>query len=569
MKRYAHVLGLAVVAALLLVSTGCNPRIDAIRVSTSTLNIGLTEAPQTFEVWNILPSEMDVALDVVPTRSWVVPDVSQLTCPPPESLTGPFVKRRVTVTIDRSGLQRGTHTASIELRGAGVFPKVVSIQVEQETAPEERDDLNIVNPKYTYSEPYLLDFSFSLEDKQGNAVSAEPAQFEVEAVEGAQPVGMESGVHLKRASARQLFIDLVLDYTFSMQTTAGAIPAMEAAAKDTLLPALNSDALVGVVEFHREDREAQRVASFSVDRGYVRNRIDAIQDEYVGSYYAGSAVWDAVMFSLEAFQTGNPLYQARYIVLFSDGDDYGTSLVRPDEVVEEARERDVHIFTIGFGDSVNVTDLRYVARSTGGAYVPAASVASLEDAFQTIVEQLGGQYNLRWASLVRDDDKAFKPKFTLSIGDDEATYTAPRNFVPSDHRGDALRGELALVPSDTEMSTVVYLRAVYVPRFINELHVFFESELPFTVGVVDAAEDGLLAGDWLVSRTEAPEEGGVWVDMVASTANTYLPFAVFGPMLRLDFGQLEDDTTPLFTSVTVDNTVYPAGQSFVVRGFED
>ncbi len=108
-----------------------------------------------------------------------------------------------------------------------------------------------------------------------------------------------------------------------------------------------------------------------------------------------------------------------------------------------------------------------------------------------------------------------------------------------------------------------------MPRFINELHVFFESELPFTVGVVDAAEDGLLAGDWLVSRTEAPEEGGVWVDMVASTANTYLPFAVFGPMLRLDFGQLEDDTTPLFTSVTVDNTVYPAGQSFVVRGFED
>lgn len=570
MRSYQYLTGLTVVTALALCSAGCNPRIDAIRVSTPMLNIGLTEAPQTFEVWNASRTAPTVELRVIASEAWVIPDRRTLSCPPPDAAGGPYIKRRVTVTIDRDRLAQGDHTAEIELRGEGVFSKVVKLEVRQQSSPEERDELNIVNPKYTFSAPYLLDFSFSLEDKEGNAVSAEPAQFDVQAFEGPRAISVESGVHIKRASARQLFIDLVLDYTYSMQVTPGAIAGMESAAKDTLLPALNTDAMVGVVEFHREDREAQRVASFSEDRQYVRRRIDAIQDEYVGGYYGGSAIWDSLMVSLDSFDAYNPLYQARYIVLFTDGDDNGTSLARPDEVVEVALERDVHIFTIGFGDAVNEAELAYVADETDGAYIPANSVDSLETAFGSIADQLGGQYNLRWASLVRDDDQAFRPAFTLSIAGNEASYMAEDDFIPSENVGDVAQGELALVPSDTESSTVVYLRALYVPRSIDELHIFFESEFPFTVGAVEAADEGLLAGDWNVDPNPVPELGGVWVDITARTPGTYLPFAVFGPMLKLDFGHLEDDSTPLFTSVYVDNTVYPEveGQSFVVRGFE-
>ena len=118
MTRQAYLCALAALVATTLCFSGCNPRVDAIRVSTDTLNIGLTEAPQTFEVWNTKPVMPSVDLDVVPTESWVVPDATQISCPPPESASGPYVRRRLTVTIDRSGLAPGTHTAAIELRGA-------------------------------------------------------------------------------------------------------------------------------------------------------------------------------------------------------------------------------------------------------------------------------------------------------------------------------------------------------------------------------------------------------------------------------------------------------------------
>jgi hypothetical protein len=193
-------------------------------------------------------------------------------------------------------------------------------------------------------------------------------------------------------------------------------------------------------------------------------------------------------------------------------------------------------------------------------------VDQLDDVFRQIVQDLDGQYNVRWASLKRDDE-SFIPSFNLVVNTASVTYTASQSFVPTRYEGDVLRGSLRLVPSGDEESTTVFLRASYVPRAIRRMVITGQSDFDFSVALVGTADDGLMAGWNEPDFTQDPETGEFSIEV--RTTGPAIDFATFGPMLRFGFDVQADNPQELFTAFEVDNTIYAetGEQYFVVEGF--
>jgi hypothetical protein len=340
-----------------------------------------------------------------------------------------------------------------------------------------------------------------------------------------------------------------------MQSVPGAIAAMEEAASNVFLPALNEDALVAVSEFHRDDRNSELAAVPSVNRDYTRTRIAAIQSEFVRNFQSGARVYDAIDTAVRRFGPANPAGEDRYIVVFADGRDT-SSMSTPDAVVSAARAARVTVYAVGFGPGAAGRPLADIAERTGGALFEAATVNELGAAFQKIVEELHSRYVLRWATL-RRDSRLFYPSFSVAIGGAAGAHTAQIPYAAGAHAGDVLRGRLRLVSSDSQDRTTLFLRADYVPRNVSRFKLWLQTTHPFTVSLVDVADDGL-AGGWEFTYQESA--AGRWIEFW-SADSTPLPFAAFGPLLRIEFNGIID--TPV-TGVFVDNSVYVNGQTFAV-----
>lgn len=567
MKAVLQIFGVMLLAVAGLLGTGCPPDpVDAIDFSNATLDFERSELPRFLEVWNINPAVARLNLSVTPSNSWIVLNVRSLSSDAPNFTSGPYHKQTLQVSIDRSRLSAGQHTGSIIFSAPGIVTRSVQVQVTQDTSGN-LGNLNVVNPVVSYSDPYLIDFSFSLHDSEGHGVVRDPAIFRVLAREGSQAIPNETDVYLQRGAARQLKVALVLDYTESMQVSTGAIAAMEDAAKNILLPALNEDALVSVSEFHRDDAEATVVAPFTVDRAYTRDRIDAVQGEVVRGFYSASRMLDAVLDAAGTFEAGREDQESRYILLFTDGDDT-SSTADTNAVVDLATARGIRIYAIDFGSDAISADLDELTERTDGTLFSAETVGDLDESFRQIVQDLDGQYTVRWASVARSSTP-FLPGFTLMLGNDSASYTAATNFVPTLHAGNGpLEGKLRFVSSDSENATTVYLRADYVPRLINRFKIYLASPTGFTVDPVDGMSDGLLGG-WTLTSTEDLLGNGITLDFESTGAP--MPFGAFGPMLRISFDALLPENQPLFDTVYVDNTIYEegGGQRFVVEGYDN
>lgn len=558
--RFANPLVAGIVAACITLS-GCFILIDALFVSNSVLDFGLNELPMFIQVWNGNTEAGTLTIAVTTSAPWILTDLDEVVSQAPSG-TGALDKQTVRVQIDRRGLAAGNYEGWVRFSAPGVKSVEVTVRAQQDQ-DSVVGALNITNPTYAYSKPYLIDFQFALEDALGDPVVAEPDEFVINALEGSKIVTADTGLHLRRSAARQLRIDLVLDYSLSMQQIPGAIAAMEDAAKNIFLPALNTDALVGILEFHRDDQAAARVAQFTVERDILRQRIDSIQADFVHGFYSGSRTWDALMQSLDEFSLLGGAQEDRYILLFSNGSDTSSTATR-NQVVAKAILRGVHVLAVGFGLSVDEGSLIDLTQRTGGAYFPSGSVGALDDAFQQIVYGLGAQYTLRWATLQRSG--SFKPSFTISLDGAADTYTADDSYVISQYADSVVQGRLRVVSSFVENRATAFLRADYMPRFIYSMSVFVRSSLPFTVEVVDADNDGLLS-KWTKKVVDDPVNNGKWIDV--TSPGPPIPFATFGPLLLFNFGQVPDTVTSLFDLVTVDNTLYQqTGQSFVVEGFE-
>jgi len=537
-----------------LLSTGCPARKDAIAVSQPAYDFGLSRQPWNLEVWNSNSSLSRLDFSVSTPTPWI-------TCSPTSGTSADAADRRViTVTVSRYGLAAGVHSGHIMITANGVKPRRVDVTLTSDGSEAQAGALRVEDVGYSYSSPYLMDFTFVIQDQHRAPVILEPAAIGVTCAEDNIPTSsVEAPAYLASASAKQGALYLVLDYTASMAATPGAINAMEAAVKDVLLPSLSADTLVGVYEFHRHDVAPARVCGFSADKDFVAAQIDTIRD-LVGPFASATRCWDAVHAALGEFDTQNGRDETRNLVFISDGKD--TSSARtPDEVRQRARARGVRVYGIGFGDELDMAALQAVTCSIPGRLYVALEASDIGAGFQHAADNLAAQYTLRWATLKRADIE-FVPSFKLEIGDSRASYVSPVPFDVDDYKGNELEGVLRLAPSISGGRTTYFLRAAYVPRYMWDLHIYARSGSAFNVEKVAAADNGL-CGDWEMTAEGGPIEG---MRIRLSTPGppsfeTALPFASFGPILRFDF----DGAAAPFTELYVDNSVYTAGQSFRIE----
>lgn len=546
--RYVGMLSFLLTVAFVL--SGCN--VDAIDASNLSLNFERNQAPWPISVWNTNPEIAELTITVRTSEPWIQVAPDQVKSGAPEGVS--FDKQEIVVQIDRSLLSTvGTHEGEIRLTAPGVKPRSIKVSVYNESVTPV-GGLSMVNPVVTYSTPYLVEFAFALRDKDDRAVVAEPNQFAISAREDATQIGDIHGLAMKRGAARQLWLEMVLDYSIAMQQVEGGIAEMEYAATEILLNSLNADALVGVSEFHRDDQESNLVIPFNVDKQETAAAISEIQSTYVRGFASGARMYDALLSAIQRFgDVSVDAEDSRYVVLFSNGADTSSTSFAT-QVVAEALARRVQIIVVGFGETIDSGPLLSLASLTSGRYISAQKIEDLQPAFERIVEDLQGQYVVRWASLRRDSSAVY-PNLTVAFGSSNASHTAISAFRATDFTGDPLAGRLTLVQSDTTERTTVFLRANYMPRGIRKIACWIQSNQQFTASLVDTADDGLL-GAW--NLTQTAEEGGTWVIMESATATDYAPFAAFGPLIRLSFDGVANEP---FTTFFIDNSLYTEGQT--------
>ncbi len=537
--------------------SGCD--VDAIWTSKTgiDINFGTDSNPQAFDIANINASLGTITVSITADKAWIKVAPTVATCKPPEG--GRRIQTTIEVNIDRSKITSlGKHEGTITLKAIGVKPVSLKVKALQEELAPVLPPLNIVNPVTTYNNPYLVEFSFSLRDKDDRAVRAEPAQFVVAGYENEYQVGNPQGLLLRRGAARQLWLELVLDYSVLMEEIENAIPEMERAIREVLLPNLNEDVLVSASGFYRATSESSVIVPYTVDKEHVANKIEACRTQLFHGWASGAKVYEALLSSIKRFQEQELSEEdEKYIVLFCNGLDT-SSKVSASDVINAAKSAGVHIIVVGFGETMDSADLITLAQNAEGRYISASSLEDLQSSFDRVVEDLDCQYVVRWASL-RRDAVAVRPSFTLTLttqeGSASATYATNKKFVARDWEGDSLQGKLVLIQSETPGNTTVFLRANYVPYDISELRFYVGSAHNYVVSVVDAANDGLLGG-WTKSQTTEPDGR----QLIILKGNTPIPFASFGAMLRFEFTEVVDEP---FTAFDVDNSLYSDGQSFV------
>lgn len=102
-----------------------------------------------------------------------------------------------------------------------------------------------------------------------------------------------------------------------------------------------------------------------------------------------SALNDAVYNSLSLIDTTEKK-APRLLVVFSDGDE-NYSKKKIGDIIKYAKSKDIHIFTIGFGYTID-NNLMYMANYTGGKYYKAKSKAELTSIFRDIYMSLRFYY---------------------------------------------------------------------------------------------------------------------------------------------------------------------------------
>ncbi|NLN94323.1 MAG: hypothetical protein GX130_13595 [Candidatus Hydrogenedens sp.] len=553
MKYFKYSIQCLLLLSLAAVFSGCS--VDAIWVSRPALDFSLDESPMYFDVANNNADLGTITVNITTSKNWIKVAPQTIPCKPPTE-TG-LQRERIEVRIDRRLIDsKGKHSGEITLRASGVKKVTLKVSVVQGSVSPTLTPLNITNPKVTYEKPSLIEFAFSLRDEDGHAVTEESTNFQVKAFENQEPVDTSAGLSLRSGRSRQLWLSLVLDYSVNMAEIPDAFEEMERVATEVLLPSLNDDALVSVSAFYRETESSREIVPFTVDRAFTTEQIQAIRTHYLTGFRSRAAIYDALDAAIEQFPEDERTEKDdRYIVLFCNGRDF--TRVPPMEVVrDKALKKNVQIYVACLGDTMDADKLITLARATNGRFVAADSLDTLEAAFERIVEDLQGQYIVRWAS-ARADTNSVIPSFSLILDGATASYKAPNAFIPSRYLGDRMKGELLLVQSEAPgQNTTVFLRAHYVPWGIDQLQFLVHSDYNYSVALVDFTSDALLAGWNLDVEDAGPGEKYITV----TTDRDYIPFAAFGPMLHFVFTAEVDDP---FTYFIVEDPGYTDGQEFV------
>lgn len=165
---------------------------------------------------------------------------------------------------------------------------------------------------------------------------------------------------------------LVIDRSGSMRGTPLS-DAQNAAKK--FLDRLSASDEAGLVSFGGSVSYDQ---SWTMNKNTVKTAIDMLTAN------GGTPLWRAVQ---QASQLTRARLNKKVLIVLTDGENNDNS-VSLQNAINQARSDSVIVFTIGLGNSVNITDLRQLATQTGGKYYSAPSSSDLDAIYQAIARQL-------------------------------------------------------------------------------------------------------------------------------------------------------------------------------------
>ncbi len=501
------------------------------------------------------------------------------------------------------------------------------------TAPESHahgylDRVHVSNPQWarnvgpripwfrrTFSEPYLIDYTFKLQDFLGGKIFPEQDSLDLIVFEENTPSGnsLEGAQHVGFDDIRLNRTFVVLDYTQSIYKAdltppfGSFVVSMEEGVK-FYINEHQPDAQIGLYEFHREDMDPKKVANFTTNKQYLLDRVDDIEEEFVQGFPASTRCWDGVLAAVQEFNittTETLLDESRYVVFVTDGIDE-SSYANLAQITNAALARQVSIYPIAYSPVVTdqaLIDLLSLAITTGGDLIVTPEVIAnrppyislipeiyeaptLNDAFQYIINIRRSIINARWVTLERFDSKAFSPAFMLEydykpfLADENSTeilhnidvFMDDEVYYPESYAGDLLGGRLKMtVTPPVYGQTTAYIRSVYMPRHITQINLYIKAPLPgvgdYEVSIVPPEENGIPIANWVVELVDEDEFGGRWYELYTPNPSleTELPYAWIGNLLKIEFTNLAN-LRDLFSDefeIMTDNTIYPVGQYFV------
>jgi hypothetical protein len=123
-------------------------------------------------------------------------------------------------------------------------------------------------------------------------------------------------------------------------------------------------------------RASRLLQNFTSDKALLNQAIDSV----VAS--GGTPLFDSILDALDLFVQAPPSSNPAVVVL-TDGEDTESSNT-PLDVIQQAQQQSIQIFTIGLGRGIGFPPLQNIARETGGTFVEAVDADALIQLFQAI-----------------------------------------------------------------------------------------------------------------------------------------------------------------------------------------
>nr|HMT21616.1 VWA domain-containing protein [Promineifilum sp.] len=209
---------------------------------------------------------------------------------------------------------------------------------------------------------------------------------------------------------------LVLDVSGSMVDDIDALRAATATLYDQVLQQTDESAIITFAAL--EDGRGVnlgdpfpqllegRETNFTNDEGLLRNLINGL----VINPGDGTPLYDAI-YKGARLALADAANSRRVVIVMTDGVDEdrqgtaeaGSLVYDRDNVIEELRELNVPVFTVGLGDEIDSPFLQRVANTTGGTYQNAPTAEALAGIFTEVASQLKVKYDLSFTSRTLSD----------------------------------------------------------------------------------------------------------------------------------------------------------------------
>lgn len=437
--------------------------------------------------------------------------------------------------------------------------KAVYGEVSPVNLSQPINELRVKNITTDHQFPNTVQFVFSLRDQNDHAVLIEPDKInwkEVKISENEEEIDyFESHAFMFAQNDFPLQVMLVLDFSESMYEGSSDIKQI-VAGSGLLIDYLRDTHQIGVIEFHRPDKAPVILQPFTTYKKAAKEVIIRFAADKI--YRDFSTCWDAVLKGLKQFPENPDPNIFKSIVLVSDGFD-NSSVCKPEELIEVANSRNVHIYALGIGEVHDEGVLSGIAGNTGGTYVHAENINVLIDRFKQVVKDLFGQYKISYITPKKAEDGNFGVKINITHGGVTSFPSLEDEIDPSTITGETIKGVINFTSSTVieDQKAEIFMWCEHVPRYINEFHFKLDITKPYKVLLTKASDGGVCEG-WTIV-----EDVNGWFFIISpnqAEPHYDLEFGNFGTICKIIVDEVGNGG--LSIPFKLDNSIYDMGQSF-------